>query len=51
MSSNFANLYTILFVLVRGSVVTKQIKFIVIKFAKILNLRFLFYLLINITFL
>ena len=50
MSGNFANFYTILFILVRGSVVIKKIKFIIIEFAGVLKFRFLFYLLINITF-
>ena len=47
MFSNFANLYIILFILVKGGVVTKKVKFIIIEFVEVLNSKFLFYLLIN----
>ena len=48
--NNFINFYTILFILVKKNIIAKEIKFIVIKFIEILDLVFLFYLLINITF-
>ena len=47
---SFTNLYTISFIPVIKNIVNKKIKFIIIKFIEILTLRFLFYLLINISF-
>ena len=44
------NLCAILFILIREGVIAKKVKFIVIEFIEVLNSRFLFYLLINITF-
>ena len=48
MFSNFTNLYIILVILIKKNIIAKRVKFAVIKFIKILNPRFLFYLLTNI---
>ena len=47
---NFTNFYAVLFILVKGGVVATKVKFIIIEFVGMLNSRFSFYLLTNITY-